>query len=424
MPLPKPSILFINRCYWPDSEATGQLLTDLARDLCDQFEVHVVCGQPNSPTTNDFTRVGIEKVDGVTIHRLQHTTFAKRVPAGRLINLLSFTRAANRYLKSSRPMTDVVISETDPFLLPIVGAKHAERIGKPHVSYLQDIYPDVAEAIGKAKKGWLTSQIRSKLRSAYQCSDRVIVLGRCMLDRLTSEPWTLDKRSLRVIPNWADCESVRPLESALANPFVEQHALEEKFVLMHSGNMGLTQCLDVLIDATKQSAWPANAVLMLVGDGAAKSQLIEHSGPADSDQNPNSDQVKGSDRVRFLPYQPREKLAESLSAADLHVVSMHPNITGCLCPSKLYGILAAGRPALAIGDSKTDLCQTVNEFDIGWTVEPGSPKLIAESVARAASEVEACVAMGNRARQIALRHFDRPVVFKQFRDLLMEVIGM
>ncbi|TWU47562.1 putative glycosyl transferase [Rubripirellula tenax] len=407
----KPTIAFLNRCYWPDSEATGQLLTDLCIDLSDQFDVHVICGAPNSPTTDDFVRQGIEVRDGVTIHRLPHTRFAKRVPAGRILNLISFSRAASKYLKTSSFRPQAIVCETDPFLLPIVAATYTTRSRTKLVCYLQDIYPDVAEAIGKVRSGWLTSKIRSRLRVAYEHADRVVVLGDCMKQRLANSPWSIDAEKMRVLPNWSDCQSIEPVDASQSQ-FRVHHDLVGQFVVMHSGNMGLTQRLDVLIDATRQPDWPAEAVLMLIGDGAAREQLESQAASI------------GNHRVRFLPYQPRHLLGESLSAADLHVVSMHPEITGCLCPSKLYGILAAGRPVLAIADAATDLCETVSRNGLGWTCPPKAADSIAKAVSQAAKNPAELAAAGRRARQIALDRFDRPVVTRQFGELLSEVLAI
>ncbi len=408
--MPAPRIVFINRCYWPDSEATGQLLTDLCQHLTERFEVHVVCGQPNSPLAGaQFSSTGREVRGGVTIHRLQHTSFAKRVPAGRLINLLSFTRAASNYLRRTRLAADVVISETDPFLLPIVGAAHASRVGARFVSYLQDIYPDVAEAIGKVKPGIVTNQIRSRLRKAYQAADRVIVLGSCMGERLESAPWLIDRNKISVLPNWANCDTIVPVDPA-QNAFLADNQLQGKFVVMHSGNMGLTQRLDVLIDATTDPAWPDDAMLLLVGDGAARSDLQSQAA------------AMSASRVRFLPYQPRETLAHSLSAADIHVVSMHENIAGCLCPSKLYGILAASRPVLAVASPETDLCRCVTRHQLGWCCPPGDRQAIAKTVAVSRDD-ELRSAAGCRARQVAESHYDRKVVTEAFSQMIAEVLA-
>jgi len=432
-------LLFLNRSYWPDSEATGQLLTDLCEHLAKSFDVHVVCGQPNSASDTDYLTSGIQCRNGVTIHRLKHTQFVKRVPAGRLLNLVSFTRGTQRYLKKCDLQPDIVVCETDPFMLPVVAAKYSQRIGAKLVCYLQDIYPDVAEAIGKVKPGFITNQIRSKLRTAYEQADRVIVLGSCMKERLSSAPWSIDNKKIKIIPNWADCEKIKPIPHD-QNPFRKEHDLQDKFVVMHSGNMGLTQRLDVLIEASALPSWPDNAVLLLVGDGAAKEKLHQQAAALHSHSTiqpralatgipptPSTLPLHASpatlhaSKIHFLPYQAREKLSESLSAADIHIISMHENITGCLCPSKLYGILAAGRPVLAIADASTDLCQTVKRHDLGWCTQPGDVVAIAKNVSAAVSAAANDNRPPKQARCTALARFDQPVVLAKLSKAIAAV---
>lgn len=405
-------IVFVNRSYWPDIEATGQLLTDLCEGLSLYFDVHVICGQPNSPEPNSsFLQVGVEQRNGITIHRLEHRRSQKKDPLGRVLGLVSFYRAAHRYLKHHDPHADVIVSETDPFLLPIAGAQYARRTGAKHCVYLQDIYPDVAEVLGKIRIPWLASGIRRRLRAAYRDADALIVLGRCMQRRLTNPPWELSENKIAIVPNWSDCDAIEPVAHDV-NGFRNRHCQPETFLVMHSGNMGLTQRLDVLMSAAAESAWPEHAKLLLVGNGASRDRLLQHMA---SLQMPEG-------RVDFVNYQPRHRLAESLSAADVHVVSMHQDVTGCLCPSKLYGIMASGRPVIGVADSETDLCETVREHALGWTVPPGSPAAIASAVAKAAQErcndPGAFDQRGNRARQVAREHFDRPVIVSRFAALL------
>ena len=414
----KPRIIFLNRSYWPDIEATGQLLTDLCVGLSDRFDVHVVCGQPNSPESGaKFVSEGVETCSGVTVHRLSHRKFDKKNPFGRILNLLSFYRATDNFLGDSDLEADVVVSETDPFLLPIAGARFAERVGASHITYLQDIYPDVAEAVGKSRVPFVSSCIRSKLRRIYQRANRVVVLGRCMRDRLTGPQWGVPRDRIEIIPNWADCEKIQPVDHQ-HNSFRTKFELDDRFVVMHSGNMGLTQRLDVLIDAANHPDWPERATLLLVGNGASKDRLVAKAQQLDLFGN----------RVQFLDYQPRSELTSSLSAADVHVVSMHENITGCLCPSKLYGIMAAGRNVIAIADAKTDLCRTINERELGWCVPPGSPDSIAKAVSEAETlassnvasvgETPASPELNERAREAALQDFDRRVIIERFAEML------
>ncbi|MEL6107383.1 MAG: glycosyltransferase family 4 protein [Planctomycetota bacterium] len=406
----KPRLVFLNRSYWPDIEATGQLLTDLCAGLADRFEVHVICGQPNQPERGAvFAASGREIRDGVTIHRLEHRRSAKKRGWGRIFNLVSFYRAADKYLSHWQDGADVVVSETDPFLLPIAGDRFARRVGAPHVAYLQDIYPDVAEAVGKSPLPFVSQIIRGRLRRVYQRAERVVVLGSCMRDRLTASPWDVPRAKIEIIPNWADCESIRPIHHC-DNTFRDRFGLDQTFVVMHSGNMGLTQRLDVLIDAAADSNWPATAQLLLVGNGASRDRLIAQVESLDLP----------SDRVRFINYQPREELAQSLSAADLHVVSMHDNITGCLCPSKLYGIMAAGRSVLGIADPRTDLCRTIKEQRLGWCVPPGAPTAIAKAVAQAETVISSDGALNHRSRENAERKHDRDVIVDRFTELLID----
>ncbi|QEF99496.1 putative glycosyl transferase [Stieleria maiorica] len=418
MPKPRRRIVFLNRSYWPDIEATGQLLTDLCRGLAERFDVHVVCGQPNSPEADSsYLQAGAESRDGVTIHRLTHYQFAKKNPFGRILNLLSFYWSARRFLRRVEWGADVVVSETDPFLMPIAGAEFAKRVGAEHCVYLQDIYPDVAEAVGKVRVPGIAPLLRRKLRATYKDASRIIVLGRCMRKRLTNAPWGIHRDRIEIVPNWSDCQEIAPIDHR-ENEFRIRHGLSDAFVVMHSGNMGLTQRLEMLITAAAQPNWPERAKLVLVGNGASRDKLLEHSARLNLP----------SGRVEFVYYQPRTQLAESLSAADLHVVSMHEKVTGCLCPSKLYGIMAAGRGVLAIADPQTDLCQTIRERDLGWCVRPGSASAIADAVAEAEAESRRAsssdfVNRQRRARHAAIRDFDRPVIVKRFAQILSSILS-
>lgn len=402
----RPRLVFVNRSYWPDQEATGQLLTDLCTFLSANYDVHVICGQPNSTSASgEFLQSGCEVHAGVTIHRLKHSTFPKRWPAGRLLNLCSFTHAVQRYLRRSKLSADVFICETDPFLLPPVLTRHARSVRSKCIAYLQDIYPDVAVAIDKVQEGWLTRYIRNRLCKAYRAADRVVVLGEDMCQRLVT--WGIAHERLRIVPNWVDCDQVYPLKTD--NPFRLRHNLDDKFVVMHSGNMGLTQRLEYVIDATREDAWPDDAVLVLVGDGAMRRQLETQA------------MRVSNDRVLFFPYQAREELSSSLSAADLHLISMDHRITGCLFPSKFYGILASGTPSLMIAPLESEPAQIVIKEQVGWAVTPGCSVEIAKSVAAARNAVD-FTDFGQRARSLALTQYDRKVACGQFAKIIAEVL--
>lgn len=401
----KPRLLFINRSYWPDAEATGQLLTDLCESLAHQFSVSVLCGQPNSnPTAADFSREGDEVRHHVTIHRLRHTQFNKGQSLGRMANLASFTWAARKWLRSHGDY-DFVITETDPFLLPLVASPHCRRTKTKYIAYLQDIYPDIAIRLGKARDGAFTRSLRRRLLAAYQHAVQVVVLSDAMKRELIG--WGVEPDRIITIPNWVDCQSITPQK--LDNPFRHANGWQDRFVVMHSGNMGMSQRLDALIEAVDEAAFPDHARLALVGGGADEPRLRRMAAERRRHQH-----------VHFLPYQSRESLSTSLSAADLHVISVDPRIGGTLMPSKLYGILATGTPVLAIADPSSDIAKIVQEHSIGVVAGSHDPCLIAEKVgemAQGGSRNQ--MAIQRRARHLAETKYDRTICTHMFKEMLL-----
>jgi len=402
-------LTFINRCYWPDSEATGQLLTELCEFLAPRWNVSAVVGQPNWDTEKDgFVRSGLQVRNGVSIHRLLHSTLPKGQRFARIRNLMSFTLAVRKwgkhYDKDVKQRTDgvqpLIVCETDPFLLPLVVGPLARRTNSRVVYYLQDIYPDVAVAVDVAKDNFLIRALRSRLKREYLRAESIVVLDEDMRDRLVS--WGLPKSLMKIVPNWMDCSFVKPIK--VNNPFRNSNGIDDRFVVMHSGNMGMTQRLDVLIDAMGKGS-KGRATLLLVGNGAKRVSLER--------------QASGADSVRFMDYQPRESLSESLSAADLHVVSMDQSITGCLAPSKLYGILASGTPVLAIVPKGNAVWRLVKENRLGWTVEPGDTVGIANAIREAELTEPALLSeMGNRGRALAESLYDKQICCAAFEKVI------
>ncbi|QDV68257.1 putative glycosyl transferase [Rosistilla carotiformis] len=404
----RPRIAFLNRCYWPDIEATGQLLEQLCGSLSPEWDITVVAGQPNKNLSGEaFVRRGQQKRDGVTIDRLPHTTLPKRSKIGRLINLLSFTWQARRWGRrgAASKAFDVIVSESDPFFLPIVAAPIARKMGAKFIVYTQDVYPDIAIGLGVIKEGTITRQIRQRLLAAYRQADRIVVLDDDMRDRLVG--WGLPREKFSIVPNWVDTEAIRPL--AAANPFRVAHDLDDRFVVMHSGNMGMSQRLEVLINAACHPNWPDHAVVALVGDGARKAALQRYAAE------------RGAQHVRFIEYQPIERLTESLTAADLHVVSMDANIRGCLAPSKLYGILASGTPVLAIAPETFSIAREIRSHRIGCAVPPGDVAQIVDYVRWCVEHPDELAASGQNARTLAQTRYDRKIACQQFADVLNSV---
>lgn len=401
----RPRVLFLNRSYWPDAEATGQLLTELCEDLAAEFDVTVVAGQPNqNPAGLAFRRWGEQKRHGVSIRRVWNSRFPKRFLVGRILNLVSYLAAA--WIAALRgPRPDIVVVETDPPLLCLLGAFLRWWRGAKLVIYLQDIYPDIAVALGKLPDSLPTRGLRRIMYATYRRADRVVVLSRDMERLLIGSK--VPSRKISRIPNWTDTDAVIP--QAENNPFRRDHGLEHRFVVMYSGNMGLCQRLDEVLQAASLLRHRDEIQFVFIGDGASRRRLEDFVA------------CENLGNVRFLPYQAKEHLSESLSAANVHLVPLDPRVSSCLMPSKLYGILASGTPLIAIAPEKCELSELARRCRIGLVVPPGDSQALATAILWSVDHPERLEEMGIAARKLAEERFDRQKVTRRFSHMLLRV---
>ncbi|MCH2203655.1 MAG: glycosyltransferase family 4 protein [Fuerstiella sp.] len=401
----KPRLLFLNRSYWPDTEATGQLLTALCEGLTEQFDVHVLAGQPNVTSTHADWE-SIDERNGVTIHRVKHTTFSKRNILQKGINFLSFVRACQKQIQLL-PQPDVVVFETDPFLLPFVADRFRRDTGCSMVGYLQDIYPDVAVALDKVSDNWAIRRLRTSLFDIYRRCSKMIVLSKDMKQLLLESE--IPDETVSIIPNWADTQQIVPVDTD--NRFRRRFRLENKFVAMYSGNLGLTQNLEEFVEAAATLQDDTQIQFVFVGQGARKKDLQQQT------------ESLGLSNILFCDYQPADELSHSLSAADLHLLPLTADLSRCLMPSKLYGILAAGRPFLTNAPETSELFEITKFHNVGFTVEAGSPSVIAETIRTAKNDRATLRKMGRRARQLAEKRCTKTLSVSAFAKSLHEVVG-
>jgi glycosyltransferase involved in cell wall biosynthesis len=341
----------------------------------------------------------------VRILRVPHSRLPKGWLPGRVINFITFLMAATLRAVCCRRQ-DVIVVETDPFLLSLIGVLLRLRHRAKLVVYLQDIHPDIGVAIGRIRESWLTRTLRGCLNAAYRRADRVVVLSRDMQNTLAAAG--VPGQRIACIPNWTDTSLVRP--SVGANRFRADAGIgDDVFLVMYSGNLGVTQQLDRILDAAEALRNRNDVLISFVGSGSAEAGLRE------------SAMRRELANVRFYPFQPKEALGDSLSAADLHIISVHPAALAYLMPSKLYGILSAARAVLASAPADSELAEIVRTNRLGYVVPPGDGGEMASAIAEAADNRAEVVAMGLRGRHLAEASFDRKHVTRQFGDLIAEV---
>lgn len=339
-----------------------------------------------------------ERRGEIDIIRTWGTRFSKSRLAGRISNLATYyTLAALAALRIDRP--DLIVAATDPPLLGALGAMLKRRFGCPLVYNVRDLYPDIAYANGGLKNPALLSLLRRANSFTYRHADEIVTLGRDMAERIIAKGVPSEKVS--VIPDWVDTMRIRPLAH---NPFRARFG--DRFVVMYSGNIGLSQQLEMVLEAAARVADQPAILFVLIGEGARKPALEKLA------------RDRGLANVMFLPYRPKEELAESLGAADLHLIPLMPGAAGCLVPSKIYGILAAGRPFVAMMESHAEVARIALEFHVGSVVAPGDTAALTAAILSAAANPAELRAMGVRARDLAVRKFDRAVTTRAFAATL------
>lgn len=342
-----------------------------------------------------------ERRGRVEIVRTGGTIMSKRRLPLRLLNLGSyFALAAAASHTIDRP--DLVVAATDPPLLGLLGARLKRRWNCRLVYNVRDLYPDIAQVNGGLRNRPLLNLLNYANREAFAAADRVIVLGHDMRERIAAKGVAPER--IMVVPDWVDCAAIRPV---IRNPL--RDSFGGKFVVMYSGNLGLSQQLETVIEAAAHLRNDTGLLFILVGEGARKPWMMREAA------------ARGLGNVRFLPYQPKERLAESLSAADLHLIPLKTGAAGCLVPSKVYGIMAAGRSFVAMMEAHSEVARLAVWHDIGSVAPPGDASALAGAIQAARADPERLVLRGLKARQLAVRCFDRKIVTRRFGKVLADI---
>jgi glycosyltransferase involved in cell wall biosynthesis len=393
-------ILLFNRSFWPDIESTGQLLTELCEQLAKKYRVTVIVGRSyyaekeNFKSGRFYTR---EILNGIEILRVRHTRFWKGRLLGRMINWLTYSVLA--FLVTLRIQPTMIIACTDPPFLGIVAMSIGYLKSIPFVYYCMDLYPDFALEIGQLKQGFISRVFDYFNKRALYRANLIVSLGVSMRDRLKAKG--VPEERIRIIPHWVDTSAIRPI-SKKDNYFLQKFGLTNKFIVMYSGNIGLSQDFSSILKSIALLDDPSSFYLVFIGEGSGKEALK------------NEAQSLGLKNVLFLIYQPQDKLSFSLGMADLHLVLLKKGMAGASVPSKVYGIMAAGRTYLAISDKESEPARLSAEFGCGLWAAPQDTKAITKVISWALNHPDELEKMGERGRRISETRFDKEVVIKEW----------
>lgn len=369
-------VVFINRYFHPDHSATSQIATDLAFRLAARgWEVVAVTSRQRYDDA--AARLPAEdNAKGVRIVRVWSARFGRASLFGRAIDYATFYGSAFFALLIHAKKGTVVVALTDPPLISVVAALASLLRGARLVNWLQDLFPEVAESLGMRALRVLRGPRNWSLRRAR----KNVVLGERMAARVDNAA---------VIHNWAD---------AALHPVARTSSA---FTVMYSGNLGRAHDAETIAGATGL----APEIRFVFTGGGAQRERLRRAGGAN---------------VELRPYAPREQLSESLSDADVHLVSLQPSLEGLIVPSKFYGILAVARPVVFIGAGDGELAQLITAHDLGAVIAPGDAEGLARVLRELANDRPRAAAMGQRGLALYRERFAPVHAFERWEAVLEE----
>lgn len=404
-------IWIITELYYPELTSTGYFLTRIAEGLAADHPISVLCGQPTY-AARGIRAPSREVRANVTIVRCPSTTLNKDVLPFRLINLISFTISI--FFQALRRLDpgSLVLVVTNPPLLPFVVAA-ACRIRRCRcVLVVHDVYPEILVSSGLLGENHLLVRLLHRLnRWLFRRLRCLVVLGNDMRSVMVSKLNNL-QREVVIIPNWSDLDEIHP-QPRRENTLLRELHLSDQFVVQYSGNMGRTHDLESVIECARRLRAHAGIHFLLIGEGAKRPWLEE---TIRREALPNA---------TLLPYQPRERLAVSLNACDLAIIPQTSRMYGLSVPSRLYNVLAAGKPILAGTERESELGHTVETEKIGWVIPPENPEGLLQAILAAREGPDQLLEMGRRARQLAEREYSFSRVITDYERLIenLEIVN-
>jgi glycosyltransferase involved in cell wall biosynthesis len=395
----------VNRFFFPDESATSRIISSLAFGLAKAgCTVHVVTGRRFYD--GKLLPAAADEIGCVAVHRIWSSTFGRTGLTGRGFEYLTFHASAWWHIRRQARPRAVVVACTDPPLLSITAMLAIARSGAVLVNSIRDLYPEVAILLGMLdERGifarllcWLRDVSLRKARCNVALSQRMAAV---LADRGTPSS------TLTVIHDWSDGEAIRPVDRE-RNGLLTEWGLRGKFVAGYSGNLGRVHEFATILDAAERLRDQGDIVFLFIGDGHRRDWVEREA------------RMRGLKNVMMKPLQPREYLAESLSVPDLHLVSLLPELEPCSIPSKLYGILAAGRPTLFIGDRDGEVAQIVREGSCGIAIAIGDADELARRIVELAASESLRHSMGNNARRLFEESFQQKVGIEKWLRLLTE----
>lgn len=393
-------IVFVNRFFHPDISATSQILGELTFELAQAGRAITVVTSRSAYNSPGVHFPVSEQVRGVEIVRIGKSHFKRTHYAGRMADLMVFYFLVFVKLLKLVDSSDILVCKTDPPMLIVIGAIIKTFKKCRLISWNQDLFPEVAQTYFDRNPLKLVYRSLTRVRdSSLKLCDQNIAISAAMESKLNSHG--VDR--VHIITNWgkpvvADAGKVLELKKSWQ--------VENQFIVEYSGNFGFVHEYETIKNTIELLAGQPSIVFVFIGSGKHYETLQNHA------------QNKQLSNVKFKPYQPASKLSESLSLADLHLITFRPEMDGLVFPSKFYGICAAARPVLLIGDRQSELAEIINQADCGQCFNTGESRLIADYLLECSARPDLLYRQGRRAHQLFVQNYTLEQAVEKWNHVL------
>jgi len=402
------TLLLISQVYVPDPASVGQHLHDAAAEVAARGYPVRVLASARGYDAPEICFPLRETRDGVQILRLPLSSLGKRSLPLRVAAQLSFlAQALVRGLLT--PRLGAVLVSTSPPMCAAAGLVISLIRRVPLVYWVMDINPDQAVALGAVRQNSLCVRVFEWFnRAALAQASSVVTLDRFMAHRLLAKRH-IDAK-LEVLAPWPHDDHLETVPHD-QNPFRSRHSLDGKFVVMYSGNHSPANPITTVLRAAERLRHRKDVVFLFVGGGAAKRDV-------------EAAIAAGAQNVLSLPYQPLADLKYSLSAADVHVVTLGPTGVGIVHPCKIYGAMAVARPILAVCPRPSHVSDLLDRCDFGRQIGHGDVDQAVAAIEELAAMAPAQrAALGQRARQFIQRDLSKQILCTRFGDLVEDSLA-
>jgi len=407
-------VLLLTLVFSPDGVSTAAIMSELAAQLRSLGHEIVVCtttphynrdpdalsAQPLHPRWGRLLQES--EFQGIPVYHAKVRAKGKRV-LSRLLDYLIFQSVSTVAALRLAGRFQVVLAPSPPLTIGLSAAALSLVRRTPFVYNVQEIYPDIAVSLGILKSRPLIRILGWVERFIYDRADAVVVISDSFRNRLLGKGVPAAK--LHVIPNFVDAEFIQPRERH--NSFSREHGLDERFVVLYAGNVGLTQDFETIIGAARALGDLPEILFLIVGNGARRDWLATQIAEG------------GLQNVRLLPYQPHGVVPDLYASSDVGLVPLRQGTAQSTFPSKIYTVMAAGRPTIVAADPDSELACIVDQAQCGVAVLPGDPVKLAEAVRKAFLHREALRDMGQNGRQYVLQNHSPEAIARQYHQLIV-----